>query len=71
MRWDAIEERAGAFPRIVSAAPVGAGGTVTVGAAAAGSAANAPAASAAPPNRHICLQLIIQLAVSGLEPISS
>lgn len=70
MRWDAIDVRAGGFPRIASAAPVGAGGMVAVGTAAAGSAAKAAAASAAPAQRTLCPQLVIPLCVFGRGDVS-
>src|SRR5918992_2525014 len=71
MRWDAIDVRAGGFPRIASAAPVGAGGTVAVGVAAAGRAARAAAASATPAQRNVCLELVISICVFDRGDISS
>src|SRR5688500_6494606 len=62
MRCDASGVRAGALPRIASAAPDGAGGTAAAGAAAAGSAARAPAASTTP---SACLEPVISFCGFG------
>src|SRR5688500_13162229 len=71
MRCDASGVRAGAFPRIASAAPDGAGGTAAAGAAPAGSAARAPPASTTPAQGTICLQPVILLCVFGRGDVSS